>query len=70
MGAKILKAGQGEEMKTPNNDKRLILLIPIMCWLQFIQINYEVLTWEDELLLVFEITGGCGRKEKEKISLI
>lgn len=28
-------------------------------------INFEVLTGEYELLLVFEITGGCGRQQEE-----
>lgn len=34
-----------------------------------IMINYEELTWENELLLVFEITGGCGRRQTESWSL-
>lgn len=33
-------------------------------------INSEVLTREYELLLVFEVTGGCGRRQKKNWSLV
>lgn len=51
---------QGAEIKNQGQHQKTL---PVLM-LEGVMINYQLLTWEDELLFVFEITGGC-RKETE-----